>query len=172
MPNAKIDPAVRTYLEATYAQMMWLAKQPDVTCSMARAWYTHVVSGKVTRRIRQFSGKVSRTAARSPEETLRLEHHRRIQTTLTKLVEHHKKSRTRDPEEFIRVVLRCESVHIVTFEENYAAMRAKGDYSNAGIKLVSWESLPLKTRRLLWTKMLRGRVANAGAFAVPAERSG
>ena len=170
MPNGKVNPAVRTHLEATYAQVMWLAKQPNVTPGMARAWYTHVVAGKLTRDIRQFSGKVSSKAARWPEGTLRLEHHRRIQTTLTKLVERHVTTKCRDPDEFIRVVLRCESVHIVTFEENYAAMRAKGDYSEAGIKLVAWASLPLKTRRLLWKKMLRGRVANADRFAVPFER--
>lgn len=169
MSNAKIDPAVRKYLEATYAQMMWLAKQPDITPSMARAWYTHVVAGKVTRRIRQFSGKVSMKAARSPEDTLRLEHHRRIQTTLTKLVERHLKAKSRDPDEFIRVLCRCEAVHIVTFDENYAAMRAKGNYREAGIKLVAWETLPPKTRRFLWKRMLRGRVANVDKFKVPAE---
>lgn len=74
--NAKISSGVRAYLEDVYGQIMWLAKQPDVTPSMARAWYTHVIAGKVKRHIRHFSGMVSQTAARSPGGTLRLEHHR------------------------------------------------------------------------------------------------
>lgn len=48
-------------------------------------------------------------------------------------------------------------------------MKAKGDYEKARITLVAWETLPLKTRRLLWRQMLRGRVANAHEFAVRAE---
>ena len=50
---------------------------------MARAWYTHVVAPRLSRRIRHFSGKVSRAAVADPEAVLGLEHHARLQSTLT-----------------------------------------------------------------------------------------
>jgi len=144
---------------------MWLAARTNVTPSMARGWYTHVVAGRLSRRIRHFSGKVSREAISHPNATLRLEHHARIQTKLTHLVEAHLKRKRPNPQEFIRVVLECENVHIVTFAENYAAMRNDGNYRRAGIKLVDWRAIPEPRRRTLWTKMLRGKVANASQFA-------
>ena len=48
--------------------------------------------------------------------------------------------------------------------ENDAARKAKGDYVAAGIQLVPWEDLPEASRRTLWLKMLRGKVANAAEF--------
>jgi hypothetical protein len=56
-------------------------------------------------------------------------------------------------------------VHIVTFSENYAAMRADGNYRKAGIKLLAWRSIPTERRQVLWLKMLRGKVANAKDFS-------
>jgi hypothetical protein len=69
-----------------------------------------------------------------------------------------------NPEEFLRTLLDYEAVHIVTIEENYAAMRAKGDYGEAGIVLVPWHEVPSDRRRELWMTMLRGKVANAEQF--------
>lgn len=142
-----------------------LAARTKVTPSMARAWYTHVVAGRLSRRIRHFSGKVSHEAITDSKATLRLEHHARIQTTLTHLVAAHLKRKRPNPQEFIRVVLECENVHIVTFAENYAAMRNGGNYRRAGIKLIAWRTIPKERRQILWTKMLRGKVANATQFA-------
>ena len=160
----KIDPQVREQLLASYEQMMWLARQPFVTPSMARAWFSHIAVGRLTRRIRIFSGKVSAKAARDPSAVLRLEHYLRIQTTITQLVSRHLKLKAPRPNEFINTVIQCEQVHIVTFQENYAAMKASGDYRKAGIELRDWNTLPKGSREALWTRMLRGRVANAAQF--------
>ena len=165
MPTTNaIDRALRRDLTTLYEEVMWLARRTNVTPSMARAWYTHVVAGRLSRRIRQFSGKVSHEAITDTKATLRLEHHARIQTTLTQLVEAHLKRERPNPQEFIRVVLECENVHIVTFAENYAAMRNDGNYRRAGIKLVAWRSIPQHRREAFWKQMLRGRVANAAKF--------
>jgi hypothetical protein len=160
-----IDRGVRGELAALYEEVMWLAARPNVTPSMARAWYTHVVAGRLSRRIRRFSGKVSREALANPESALRLEHHARIQTKLTQLVEAHLKRNRPAPGSFVSLVLDCENVHIVTFGENYAAMRNDGDYAKSGIKLVAWRNIPKKQRETLWQRMLRGKVANAADFA-------
>jgi hypothetical protein len=108
---------------------------------------------------------VSHAAVVDPEAPLRLEHHARIQTTLTKLVEAHRRGELVAPDEFVRTVLTCENVHVVTFAENYAAMRHRGDYESAGIRLVVWQDIAEEVRRVLWSRMLRGRVANASHFA-------
>jgi hypothetical protein len=159
-----IDRAIRSELAALYEEVMWLAARPNVTPSMARAWYTHVVAGRLSRRIRCFSGKVSREALANPESALRLEHHARIQSKLTQLVEAHLNRKRPDPRSFVRLVLDCENVHIVTFAENYAAMRNDGDYTKSGINLVAWRNIPKKHRATLWQRMLRGKVANAEDF--------
>ncbi|OGA48448.1 MAG: hypothetical protein A3G24_20440 [Betaproteobacteria bacterium RIFCSPLOWO2_12_FULL_62_13] len=135
------NPDLRAELVAIYEELMWLAQRPNVSAGNARAWYTHIMSEKVNRRLRRFTGRVSRAAAESEALILRLEHYKRIQRTLTALVERHRKLKKRNPDEFIRVLIDCERVHIVTFEENYAAMRAGGDYRKAGIELVPWRSL-------------------------------
>jgi hypothetical protein len=44
-------------------------------------------------------------------------------------------------------------------------MRAEGSYSKAGIELVPWRVLSLKQQATLWKKMLRGKIANAEAYA-------
>jgi len=163
--QASIARAIRTELAALYEEVIWLAARPNVTPSMARAWYTHVVAGRLSRRIRHFSGKVSREAIANPNSTLRLEHHARIQTKLTQLVEAHLKLKQPKPRSFVRLVLDSENVHIVTFSENYAAMRNDGDYRKSGIKRVPWSAIPKVKRGVLWAKMLRGKVANAKEFA-------
>ena len=167
---AIIDPELKAELSALYEEVMWLAARPGVSPSMARAWYTHIAAGKFVRRIRQFSGKVSHTAANDPAAVLRLEHHARIQTTLTSLVASHLRRKKPNKMEFIRTVIACENVHIVTFAENYDAMKANGDYRRAGIKLISWRSIPEDRRATLWSTMLRGKVANASQFA-PKQRA-
>lgn len=160
----EIEPVLLAELEALYTQVMWLAEQPKVTASMARAWYTHVVAERVKRRIRKFTGKVSQATLADPSTTLRLEHYMRIQSKLTSLVEEHLKLKKPNPNDFIRVLLDCERVHIVTLKENYDAMRAGGDYQKAGITLVDWDSISLQQRQLLWAKMLCGKVANADQY--------
>ena len=160
-----IDPDLRGKLVAIYEELMWLAQRPNVSAGNARAWYTHIMSETVKRKLRRFTGKVSTAAAESESAILRLEHYKRIQTTLTGLVERHRKLKKPNPDEFIRVLVDCERVHIVTFEENYAATRAGGDYGKAGIQLKPWRSLSQERRTTLWKKMLRGKVANANAFA-------
>ena len=44
-------------------------------------------------------------------------------------------------------------------------MRAKGNYTKAGIKLLTWLKVPPQRREVLWKKVLRGRVANAAAYS-------
>lgn len=159
---AVLNPALRRDLLAIYEEMMWLAKRPNVSAASARSWFTHVMAEKVKRRLRRFTGNVSESAAKDESATLRLEHYKRIQTTLTKLVEDHRKKPS--AAEFIRVLLDCERVHIVTLEENYAVMCAKGSYRKAGIKLVPWHKLSPERQATLWKKMLRGRVSNASKY--------
>jgi len=146
-----------------YEEIMWLAKRPNITPSEARAWFTHVRATKLRLKIRRFSGKVSAEAAKGKEE-LRLEHFERIQTKLTDLVSDHVRRKFNKPEEFINSLLKWEQVHIVTRTENYAAMRHKGDYKAAGIKLISWNKLPSKKQEELWAKAIKGRVCNADKF--------
>jgi hypothetical protein len=163
--QASLAPDLHAELVAIYEEVMWLSHRPNVTASSARAWYTHIMSERIKRRMRQFTDKVSRSAAENDAATLRLEHFKRIQTTLTSLVGRHRENKRPNPEEFVRVLVECESAHIVTLEENYTAMRAEGNYRKAGIELVSWRALPLKRQAMLWKKMLRGKVANAEAYA-------
>jgi hypothetical protein len=158
-----VSPELRAALVSIYEEMMWLAGRPNVTPSRARAWYTHVMAESVKLRVRQFTGLLSRAAVAGDGTGLRLEHYRRIQTTLTDLVTRHRQDGP-NPNEFLRMLLAYEAVHIVTIEENYAAMRAKGDYDEAGIVLVPWHEVPADRRGELWTTMLRGKVANAEQF--------
>ena len=115
--KAKIDPARRTALLAIYEEMMWLANRPNVTASAARSWYTHV-GRPIKLKLRRFTGKVSKSAADDDSAILRLEHFGRIQTTLTQLVERHRKNKKPKADEFVRVLLKCERVHIVTLGES------------------------------------------------------
>jgi len=159
-----MDPKLTDDLTLIYEQVMWLAHKPNVSASMARAWYTHVCAGRVKLRLRSFTGSVSAAAAAHPTQVLRLEHYLRIQTRLTQFVKDHVKNGKADPAEFIRLLVECERVHIVTFKENYDAVKAKGDYFAAGITLLPWQSLPIEHQATLWQKMLRGRVSNAREF--------
>ena len=143
---------------------MWLARRPNVTPGRARAWYTHIMAEAVKRQVRRFTGEVSASALASTTEPLMLEHFKRIQKTLSALVQTHCEANLSDAEEFVRILIEYEQVHIVTRSENYAAMRAKGNYDAAGIKLVTWASLPAERQRDLWQTMLRGRVANAHEY--------
>ena len=167
-PQPPIGEDLDARLRSIYEEMMWLARRPNTTASMARAWYTHVAGGRLATKLRRFSGLVSKAAIAEEGVTWRLEHFKRIQTTLTKLIERHLGAGADDAAEFIRTIVECEQVHLVSFHENYAAMVARGDYSAAGIDLVEWAEVPLELRRHLWAKILRGRVANASAFAPPA----
>jgi len=136
--NTPTDPAAM--LTAVYEEVMWLARRPNTSPSSARAWYTHIASFRLRRYLRRFSGQVSRRAL-EPGAVLRLEHFKRLQTTLTKLVAEHVKRGIPDPQEFVRIVTECEQVHIVTFLENYEARKAGGDYLKAGILLLDWKDV-------------------------------
>lgn len=161
----------RAELEAVYEQIMWLASHSGVTAANARSWYTHVMAEKLKRRIRKFSGRVSQAAIDSEGAALRLEHYKRIQTTLTQLVDRHCSLKRPNPDDFIHTVLDCERVHIVTVSENYAAMKANGDYDIAGIVLRRWKSVPSARKKELWNTMLRGKVANSDSYAPHTKRS-
>jgi hypothetical protein len=161
----KLDAQLRADLDSIFQSMMWLRCQPLVTDSRARAWYSHVMAKSVTRRIRRFSGKVSRAAVRDTIDQLVLEHFERMQTTLTALVAKHHKKKKPTPNEFISLVQKLEHVHIVTRSENYSARRAKGNYRAAGITLVRWKDIPSKRRKQLWKRMLVGRVCNAETYS-------
>lgn len=159
-----IAPELHAALVSIYEEVMWLSGRPNVTAGRARAWYTHIMAESVKRRLRHFTGSVSEQAVIGQGLDLRLEHYMRIQTTLTALVERHRKNEHINSEEFIRTLIDYERVHIVTVKENYDAMRAQGDYKKAGIVLVPWADIPLERRAELWRKMLRGRVANANSY--------
>lgn len=159
-----LDPQLSSALKSIYEEVMWLSARPNVTPGRARAWYTHIMAEAVKRKLRRFTGKVSEMAATQNDGPLMLEHFKRIQTTLTALVEQHRAEQLNDPDAFIKTLVDYEQVHIVTRDENYAAMRAKGNYNQAGIVLFPWEELSEGQRTELWNKMLRGKVANADAF--------
>lgn len=161
-----VSDEVISKLSYIYDEVMWLAKRPNVNPSGARAWYTHVTYRSVVRDIRLFTGKVSRPAVFDEKIELRLEHFKRIQSTLTKLVAEHVKNNICNPEEFISTILDCEQVHIVTNPENYAARKADGDYTSAGIELLEWNSISKERRLLIWKKVLKGKVANAKQYYV------
>lgn len=165
MNDQAVAGTVENELAAVYVEIMWLARRTNVRPSVARAWYTHARSEKLKRHVRRFTGQVSR-AALEANAVCRLEHFKRIQTTLTQLVKKHLVNNLDDPADFVRTVLDYEQVHIVTLSENYAAMKAKGDYAIAGIELVDWRLIPTEKRSVLWRKMLYGKVANAKEFAL------
>jgi hypothetical protein len=163
---AEIPDHIRSRLSETYEEIMWLAHRPNVTPTAARAWYTHIAHLTVRRDIRQFTGKVSLEAANDSQAVLRLEHFKRIQNTLTKLVAEHIARDIRDAEEFITTLINCELVHLVTAPQNYDAMKARGNYSEAGIVLLDWSEVPKERRAFIWQKVLKGKVANAQLFRV------
>lgn len=164
MKLVSLDPKLRSALESIYEEVMWLSKRPNVTPGRARAWYTHVMAESVKRKLRRFTGQVSAKAVEATAEPLMLEHFLRIQTTLSQLVERHRTNDLDDRDDFLTTLLEFEQVHIVTRSENYDAMRAKGNYELAGIKLVLWPAIPPARQRVLWNSMLKGKVANSSAF--------
>ena len=153
-------------LLSLYEEMMWLAARPGITASMARGWYTHIVSTKLARKIRFFTGEVSRSAMNDPQQRLTLEHFKRLQTRLTSLVENDTHN-GRNPAAFISLLRDLEQVRITTVQENYAAMKSDGDYVAAGIELVPWDEIPLDVRHELWKRVLNGKVMNFAAYATP-----
>ena len=164
MQLASLDPKLRSALESIYEEVMWLSKRPNVTPGRARAWYTHIMAESVKRKLRRFTGQVSAKAVEATVEPLMLEHFMRIQTTLSQLVERHRTNDLDDRDDFLTTLVEFEQVHIVTRGENYDAMRAKGNYELAGIKLVHWADVPPARQQALWNSMLRGKVANSVEF--------
>src|SRR6478736_5054637 len=80
---------VKARLHSIYEEVMWLARRPNTTSSMAKAWHTHVAGVRLATKLRLFSGLASKAAIEEEGVTWRLEHFKRIQTTLTQLVERH-----------------------------------------------------------------------------------
>ncbi|TCK32785.1 hypothetical protein B0G84_8667 [Paraburkholderia sp. BL8N3] len=152
-------------LTTVYAVIMHAAGTGLFNATKARAIYSHVMASKLKMHLRTFTGKVSRAAAADPEAKLVLEHFHRLQHKLTLLVADHIKNGP-DAAAFIEAVRHMEQVHIVTFEENYAAHRAKGCYDTASIELLDWLDLPEDVRRTLYRRKLHGAVSNAKQFAV------
>ncbi|MEW9585373.1 hypothetical protein [Paraburkholderia sp. DGU8] len=99
--DADIAADLRAALISIYEEIMWLAARSNVTAGRARAWYTHIMAESVKRRIRQFRGRVSTVAIANDGTGLRLEHYKRIQTTLTELVERHRRKRINDADESV-----------------------------------------------------------------------
>ncbi|WP_144063457.1 hypothetical protein [Caballeronia insecticola] len=164
--NAKSgEQTVDEQLAIVYRVMMYAAGTGLFNATKTRAIYSHVMASKLKMQLRTFTGKVSRAAAADPEAKLILEHFHRLQHKLTLLVAEHMKNGP-DVAAFIEAVRRMEQVHIVTFEENYAAHRAKGCYVTAGIDLLDWLDLPEDVRRTLYWRKLHGAVSNAKQFAV------
>jgi hypothetical protein len=164
-----LEPQLRAALLSIYEEVMWLSKRPNVTPGRARAWYTHIMAESVKLQLRQFTGMVSAAAVADLTGPLMLEHYLRIQAALSALVARHSTAAEPDPDEFVALLAEYERVHIVCRGENYAAMRAKGDYALAGITLVPWVELPSPQQEQLWRTMLRGRVANAAEYK-PSDR--
>ena len=154
---------IENRLISVYEEIMWLAKRDYITPASARSWYTHVRATGFRIHIRRFTGKVSKKSLEDGA-VLRLEHFKRIQTTLTQMVQKHVVQNLDRAKEFVDLVLDCEQVHIVAFTENYEAQKKNGDYGLAKIELVSWEDIPSDMRDYLWRKALRGRVSNAADF--------
>jgi hypothetical protein len=112
-----------------------------------------------------FTGNVSVAAVETHETNdLVLEHFERIQHRLSNLVAKHLQQ-GRDPEEFVRTVIDCERVNLVTRVENARISKAKGDYAAAGVQLVRWETLTPEVQRRLRRWIRQGRVANAQHFS-------
>ncbi len=112
-----------------------------------------------------FSGYVSEEAIENRTHIgLVLEHYLRIQTELTALIRRHMVD-GENPEEFVSEVKRLEQVHIVTKRENnlLRTNRIRGNYQEAGIKLVHWVEVPPESLEYLRRK-LRGQVANFEKF--------
>jgi hypothetical protein len=59
-----IEPELESSLRSIYEEIMWLARRPNVTPGRARAWYTHIMAESVKRRVRRFTGQVSRVRNR------------------------------------------------------------------------------------------------------------
>jgi len=164
--NAKPgEQTIDEQLATVYAVMMHAAGTGLFNATKARAIYSHVMASKLKMHLRTFTGKVSRAAAADPDAKLVLEHFHRLQHKLTLLVADHIKNGP-DAAAFIKAVRNMEQVHIVTFEENYAAHRAKGCYDTAGIELLDWLDLPEDVRRTLYRRKLHGAVSNAKRFTV------
>src|SRR4051794_4160698 len=104
------DQALRSALRSIYEEVMWLSRRPNVTPGRARAWYTHIMAESVKRRLRQFTGQVSRAAIAASAEPLMLEHYLRIQTALSCLVERHGTANIADPDEFVELLIKYEQV--------------------------------------------------------------
>lgn len=157
--------AVVERLTSVYEEMMWLATRPFVTPRRARAWYSAVVAEALKRKLRRFSGLVSKAALDDIDGKLVLEHYNRLSHSISRLIESHVSQGINDPSAFVALIEECERVNITTDKENHRIRQSAGDYSLAGVTMVTWESIDTATQAKLYHLKLRGQVANADDFA-------
>lgn len=162
-----MDDKLRYDLTEVYHQIMWLARQDNVSVANARAWYTAVMSNRVKTRIRLFSGCVSEEAVEAEGSQCHLEHYKRLSMNLTELIRQHHDQRRNAADEFVRLLIDNERVHIVTGRENGAIKNCGGNYKQAGVVLRQWPKIDAKAQRILWQTRLRRQVANADEYAPP-----
>jgi len=120
-----------------------------------RGGYTHWIGPELAREIRRFDGMVSRAAIENGTHIgLVAEHFHKIQTNLTKLIDRHLEE-GQNALEFVEAVKRMEEVRITTKAENYELGKKLigGEYSKAGIELVSWQDVPDEARIFLRKKL-------------------
>ena len=151
-------------LTSVYEELMWLANRPFVTPRRARAWYSAVVAEALKRKVRRFTGQVSKAALDDIDGKLVLEHYNRLSHSLSELIELHSKG-INDPSKFIELIQKCERVNITTDKENYRIRKLAGDYRLAGVRMVDWQSIDKAAQAKLYQRKLRGQVANASEFA-------
>jgi hypothetical protein len=148
-----------------YEEAMWLAKRKKqgVTVPYARYWANHRL-GHMALHVRLFTGYVSQVAIDKLDKPLVLEHHGRIATTVTDLLEDHVTRNLDDSAAFIALIEALETVHIVTDEENHDARTHKGDYVKAGITLVAWNQIDRGRQQTLFEAKIKGKVSNWRSF--------
>ena len=158
------DP-VKEKLRYIYEDLIWLANRPHITPRQARAWYSQVLATTMVRQVRVFTGYVSLAAIDDVHQKLVLEHYNRLSFELSLLIEHHINNQINAPEEFIKLIDKCERVHITTDEENHKAKKEQGNYEAAGIQLHYWNSIETDKRRILWERKLKGKVSNSSNYS-------
>ncbi|GJH34212.1 hypothetical protein CBA19CS91_15665 [Paraburkholderia hospita] len=168
-----INNDARARLLAIHAGIVVMAKTGLFTACELRTVYSHGCRAGKGKVYTLFTGKVSKAALATldpgfiADEMSRLhrEHPDRLQAEITALIERQMANGDYDADAFADRVMALERVNITTRGENYAAMRAGGDYQQAQIELVDWSDISADSQQTLWRKMLAGHVANAAEFA-------
>ncbi|ANE54868.1 hypothetical protein [Methylomonas sp. DH-1] len=156
-------------LAVCYEILKIAMKYKFLTARGVRAGYTHWIGSEISSEITKFTGRVSHAAIQLVSDSkshigLVLEHHGRMQTKMTELIQKHMDT-GENLDEFIRIVKELESVNIVTRQEN-DKLRKKainGNYALANITLADWQNISEEHKAILRRK-LRGKVVNADQF--------